>query len=262
MFEKYNCILRRWPEEAYTEMVNKGATYTTTIHVLVSAVQKLAAAIKMPDGLKLYRGLGGVIDLPPGFFKPHANGGKGFTEWGFMSTTSEKHVAIQYSGMGGQVALPMVLEMTVNAVDRGACIRELSQYPQEVEYLWVPCSFVAPGGPERLEVTDQSGVVRIVPVRVNSNLAAPTLEQMLHTKKHVHVAAFRYMLQELQRDLSDMCNQHGPARLQRDYYKTFNKKHSQQRAWCKTSWIKLAMYLRGIKIWGQIPLHVMKPFAA
>ena len=74
-------------------MVEKNAAFTTSIHVLVSAVQKLAAAIKLPDGLKLYRGLGGVIDLPEGFFRAHDNGGRGFTEWGFMSTTSDKQVA-------------------------------------------------------------------------------------------------------------------------------------------------------------------------
>jgi hypothetical protein len=141
-YEKYNCVLRRWPKEAYEIMVEKGATFTTTIHVLVSAVQKLASVVKMPDGLKLYRGLGGVIDLPRSFFKPHANGGRGFTEWGFMSTTSDKHVAIHYSSSGNrcaQVKPPMVLELTVSAVDRGACIIHLSQYPHEVEYLWVPC---------------------------------------------------------------------------------------------------------------------------
>jgi hypothetical protein len=42
MYEKYNCVLRRWPEKDYKEMVDAGATFTTTIHVLVSAVQKLA----------------------------------------------------------------------------------------------------------------------------------------------------------------------------------------------------------------------------
>jgi hypothetical protein len=127
MYEKYNCVLRRWPKEAYEDMKSKGATFTTTIHVLVSAVHKLAAVIKLSDGLKLYRGLGGVADLPESFFKPHANGGRGFTEWGFMSTTSDKQVAAYYSSMGSRgaahVSPPMVLELTVSAVNRGACIK-------------------------------------------------------------------------------------------------------------------------------------------
>ncbi len=126
-FEKYNCVLRRWPKDAYEFMVLQGATFTTTIHVLVSAVQKLASVIKLPDGLKLYRGLGGVADLPESFFKAHANGGRGFTEWGFMSTTSDKQIAVFYSSMGSRgashVSPPMVLELAVSAVDRGACIK-------------------------------------------------------------------------------------------------------------------------------------------
>jgi hypothetical protein len=127
LYEKYNCVLRRWPKETYDDMVSKGATFTTTIHVLVSAVQKLASVVKLPDGLKLYKGLGGVADLPESFFKAHSNGGRGFTEWGFMSTTSEKQVAIYYSYMGSSdmahVAPPLVLEFTVSAIDRGACIK-------------------------------------------------------------------------------------------------------------------------------------------
>jgi hypothetical protein len=113
---------------------------TTTIHVLVSAVQKLASVVKLPDGLKLYRGLGGVADLPESFFKSHANGGRGFTEWGFMSTTSEKQVAIYYSFVGSRdiahVSPPMVLELTVNAIDRGACIKV---------YIQITCMYVSVG---------------------------------------------------------------------------------------------------------------------
>jgi hypothetical protein len=186
MYERYNCILRQWPRDVYKAMVEQGSMFTTTIYALVSAVQKLASAIKMPDGLKLYRGLGGVCDLPDSFFKAHTNGARGFTEWGFMSTTSDKDVAVYYSSKVSQrqVSLPIVLELTVSAVDRGARIKELSQYPGEVEYLWVPCSFVAPDGPERMEVTEHHGVVRIVPVRVNSNLTTQTLEQIINSKKH------------------------------------------------------------------------------
>ncbi len=235
--------------------------------------------------------------MPESFFKPHANGRRGFTEWGFMSTTSDKQIAVFYSSMGSHgvahVSSPMVLELTVSAVDRGACIKvclceyvcvilylytyiyilacmhicmcinmhthiniwfktsrkqtyihtythtqhlcilacvciythnqytqELSQYPHEVEYLWVPCSFVAPapGRAERMEVTEH-GVVRIVPVHVNSNQSACTLEQMLASKKHTHLAAFRYGLQELQRDLAHTCSELGPTRYLTDFYK-------------------------------------------
>ena len=110
--------------------------YTTTIHVLVSAVQKIARVMKLPSGLKLYRGLGGSMDLPDSFYKSDKNGFKGFVEWGFISTTADKQVAIQYSGVMENAPLPIILEMEVEAVDRGACIRDFSQFPQEVIYLF------------------------------------------------------------------------------------------------------------------------------
>jgi hypothetical protein len=120
----------------------------------------------------------------------------------------------------------MVLELTVRAVDRGACIKDFSQYPHEVDYLWLPCSFVAPapGRAERLEVTKKHGVVSIVPVEVNSNQSACTLEQMLDSKKQIHVAAFCFGLQELERDLSRLAREEGPARYATDICKEFRGK--------------------------------------
>ncbi len=64
--------------------------YPTTISVLVSAVQKIARAMKLPEGLRLFRGLGGLMDLPKEFFAADPQGCKGFVEWGFMSTTSNE----------------------------------------------------------------------------------------------------------------------------------------------------------------------------
>ena len=51
-------------------------------------------------------------------------------------------VAIRYSGLAAGKALPIVLEVRTGAVDRGACVRDFSQYVDEVEYLWVPGSFL------------------------------------------------------------------------------------------------------------------------
>ncbi len=194
--------MRRWPTEAYNVMKTNGCTFTTTIHALVSALQKLATVVQMPDGLKLYRGLGGWRDLPECFFKPHTNKGRGFTEWGFMSTTSEKSLAMDAKCRQDQ----LVLEITVSAIDRGVCVQELSQYPNQFEYLWVPCSFLAPDGPERMEAAPpchgHDRMVRIVPVRVNLNLTAHKLDQALASKKQTHMAAFRYAVQEINRDRS------------------------------------------------------------
>ena len=91
-FVRYNAALRRWPLEDYELMKAAGNLYPTTIFVLVSAVQKIARAMKLPEGLRLYRGMGGQMDLPKEFFAANPQGIKGFVEWAFMSTTSDKQV--------------------------------------------------------------------------------------------------------------------------------------------------------------------------
>ena len=58
----------------------------------VSAVQKLARVMHLTPGVRLYRGLGGNVRLPRSFYKTDAHGCWGFTEWAFMSTTSELKV--------------------------------------------------------------------------------------------------------------------------------------------------------------------------
>ena len=78
--------------------------------------------------------------------------------------TTGRATATQYSGMKERAPLPMILELEVGSVDRGASIRDFSQYPDEDEYLFVPLCFVAPAGPQRMEVTDKSAL-HITPVR-------------------------------------------------------------------------------------------------
>jgi hypothetical protein len=114
------------------------------------------------------------MKLPDHFWNADQNGCRGFAEWGFMSTTSKKLIAIQYSGVKEGKPLAMLFEVQVSSVDRGACIQEFSQYPGEVEYLWVPCSFVEPYGTQYVEVTPD-GVARVVRVRINANLKASTI---------------------------------------------------------------------------------------
>jgi hypothetical protein len=130
-----------------------GNLYSTTIHVLVSAVQKLSRSVKIPDGTLLYRGLGGTLDLPQRFRRADERGCRGYAEWAFMSTTSKREVALQYSGVEEGKPKATVLVIRTGAVDRGACLRDFSQYPAEEEYLWLPLSFVQPDGEGFVEVT-------------------------------------------------------------------------------------------------------------
>jgi hypothetical protein len=137
-FEVYNACLRQNVKDKmiFVPLQKADNLFPTTICLLSSAVVKISRAVKLSEGTKLYRGLGGLMELPDALFKEDSNGRRGYAEWGFMSTTSNKSVALDYSGVKEGLPLPMVLELRVSAVDRGGCIQDLSQYPK-VRFLFV-----------------------------------------------------------------------------------------------------------------------------
>ena len=53
------------------------------------------------------------------------------------------------------------------------CVCVEYQYPDEMEYLYVPCSFLEQHGARAVEATP-AGVVELIPVRVNANLKTKT----------------------------------------------------------------------------------------
>ena len=77
-FQIYNAILRRWPRDVYGHFESAKNLFTTSIHVLVSAVQKLSRQVRLADGTLLYRGLGGELELPEGFWRSDARGRRGY----------------------------------------------------------------------------------------------------------------------------------------------------------------------------------------
>ena len=96
MFVKYNACLRgvgvrsmepRWRELCQTN------TYTTTLHVINSAVVKLG---KLQPAEKVYRGVSGGV-LPEQFWTPSAANIQGGCEYGFLSTTTDGDVALEYA---------------------------------------------------------------------------------------------------------------------------------------------------------------------
>ena len=95
----YNLLLRRYPVREYEAYRDGGNCFPTTLAVLASAVAKLARVTKLPPGLRLFRGLGGLVQLPACFWKADGDGCRGYTEYGFMSTTSHKQTALEYSGV-------------------------------------------------------------------------------------------------------------------------------------------------------------------
>jgi hypothetical protein len=201
----YNAILRRWPKDLYDLFNNGENLFTTTMHVLVSSVQKLSRSLRIADGMKLYRGLGGTMDLPDHFYNADVQGCKGFAEWGFMSTTANRKVAVQYSGVADGKPKCMVLELRVGAVDRGACLQKFSQYQGEEEYLYMPLSFLQQDRDIYTEVT-ASGIVSIIPVRIIPNMKTQTVEEALERKKSLHISAFAYQLDEREIEITDLMN--------------------------------------------------------
>ena len=105
MFINYNRVLRSQLKE-----------YVTTIHAIVSGIIKLAAIMKLPISRKVYRGLSG-LQLPPEFWNQDDYGARGGVEFGIMSTTTHKDVAVQFTSNG---TTPTVFEIEIGQVDRGA----------------------------------------------------------------------------------------------------------------------------------------------
>jgi hypothetical protein len=184
----------------------------------VSSAQKVSSCTCIPEGTLLYRGLGGLIDLPDNFHTADEQGRSGYLDWGIMSTSSERDVALGYSGVKQRRPRAMVMVIEATAVDRGADISDFSQYPCEKEFLWVPCSFVqrVQFGRGCVEVVDGS-LVTFVPVRVNSNLKTETIEQLLERKKSMHISGFEFRVTELQQRLYDDAKAgNAEARLKKD----------------------------------------------
>ena len=191
-------MLRRTPDKLFETFEKAGNLFSTTIHVLQSAVVKVADKTKRPENLILYRGLS--AQFPSQFYKTDENGCKGFTEWGFMSTTANRDIAVMYSGVKKKVPTATVLQIQTSAINRPACIEIFSQYAHEREYLWVPLSYMQPEGTQMLEAT-KHGIVITVDVFVSANGLATTTDDLVGKKKQTHVKAFESIVDELRETL-------------------------------------------------------------
>ena len=207
----YNGILRRFPKELYDVFAEKDNRFSTTIFVLVSAVQKLSRCMNIPAGMMLFRGLGGTLELPDSFTTADENGCKGYCEFGFMSTTADRKVAVQYSGVKDKKPQASIMEIRPNAVDRGADISDFSQYPGEKEFLFVPMSYVQGQGRCRVEVGPGGGVLKVISVGVNINLKTETVEQLTGKKRSMHIVAFKAVIDETKQWMQAYAEENGRA---------------------------------------------------
>jgi hypothetical protein len=224
-FVLYNAVLRRFPVDIYEVFKAADNLFSTTIFVLVSAINKLSRCANIPTGTLLYRGLGGTLEFPERFTCPDPScrtpNALGFLEYGFMSTTADKSIAVHYSGVKEGKPKAGILQIRPNSVDRGADISEFSQYRAEREYLFVPYSFVQGEGRQRTEVTEGGGVLTVVPVHVNINLKTETVDELKEKKKRMHLSSARLLADEVKSELErNLQSDDIKQRYQQDQFKT------------------------------------------
>jgi hypothetical protein len=129
-----------------------------TIYALTEGVKKLRAVEAKGDEKgfnltkELWRGMKKMV-LDDTF---ELLGG---TEMAVMSTTSDKEVALSYASS----EYPLVFKYTTVGLTRGVKIQFLSLYPNEVEYVYPPLTFLSVVGKPYVEST-QYGDVTIVQV--------------------------------------------------------------------------------------------------
>ena len=99
-------------EATYEEVKPRANIYTTTLHVINSGIVKTS---KLTYAGKVYRGVSGMA-LPDQFWKANKHGVRGGIESAFMSTTSDRKVAMQYAASGGR---GVVFEIQQGMIDLG-----------------------------------------------------------------------------------------------------------------------------------------------
>ena len=129
-----------------------------------SAVVKLS---KLTVACPIYRGIPGR--LPKEFLRKNQYGVRGGIEPAFMSTTTDRKVAMAYAARNDA---GIVFCIQQGMVDRGADISWLSQYPHEQEILFAPLTGLEVQG------TSVERSVVVVDLKVSINLTALTIEQV------------------------------------------------------------------------------------
>ena len=90
---------------------------------------RVRQAMKIPEGLRLYRGMAGGLALPECFARADRRGRRGFLEFGFLSATTRCETAAHFSGTAAGAACATVLEIQPDAINCGASVAAYSQYP-------------------------------------------------------------------------------------------------------------------------------------
>ena len=111
---------------------NAKGVFVTTIHAINSGIVKLA---KLQRTTTVYRGVSGGV-LPSEFLLPDQYGAIGGVEAAFMSTTTDRNVAMEFANRkaaDGSQRPSMLFHITMGMIDKGADVEFLSQFPVEHE---------------------------------------------------------------------------------------------------------------------------------
>ena len=172
--------------------------YATTIHTLASAVIRTSRITKVPPNRRVYRGLGGMA-LDEMWSSGDKRGVKGGVEYGFLSTTTNKDVAYEYSGVKSGNGI--VFEINVGAIDIGAELKSISQYPGENELLFGPLSNLEVVGFPRVEMFHGKPLF-VIPLDININLKSQTIQELVERRKNMLMALVQNMKREIDFDIS------------------------------------------------------------
>merc|ERR1719189_3197962 len=183
MYEKYNAALRACSTSNHQTLgrlfndLCKGNKYTTTLHLISSAILRLS---KLLPAVTVYRGVRGG-ELPSELWDPNVLNMRGGFEIGFMSTTLDKAAAFLVAEKeaegesGDELSKSCVFEVQLGLMDQGAELSWLSQYPHEEE--------VCMGALTGLEImkTRVHASTLVMEARPNRNLTAVSIEQVMST---------------------------------------------------------------------------------
>ena len=155
-----------------------GHRFTNTIHALASAIKKLQAIADDAPATRLYRGLGGLS-------VSEFLASLGFADKAFLSTTKDRDVALEYSGVK-QGGVGTVLCIETSATTNGAVIVFFSQYPGEKETVLNACCYIQHlPGHVQVALPAGGGLVRVYHVLVSANSRALTVEELEARRKKV-----------------------------------------------------------------------------
>jgi len=117
-------------------------TFAATVKHIVWAVRKLSA-VATPDEMEteLWRAVRG--EVPKSFWIPDESGEISAVDMGFMSTTRQRMTAVNYMDDGSSVLWRLKSAAETEAgFHHGADIRSLSQFADEDEVLFPPCTLL------------------------------------------------------------------------------------------------------------------------